>query len=77
MNILAKKHKNTKKQAPGPGGIDRTRREAFNAPNESSVSCSGSLVGDKTSWPCASARLVQKDPPRIQSGLKTEEFGPT
>ena len=26
-------------------------------------SCSGSLTGDKTSWPCASARLVQNDPP--------------
>ena len=26
---------------------------------------SGSLVGDKTSWPCASARLVQNDPPSV------------
>ena len=28
-------------------------------------SCSVSLTGDKTSWPCASARLVQNDPPLV------------
>ena len=36
-----------KKQAPGPGGNDRTRREAFNAPNETSVAALGASLVTK------------------------------
>ena len=35
--MFAKQRKKSKKQAPGPGGNDRTRREVFNASDESSV----------------------------------------
>ena len=45
-----------KKQASGPGGNDRTRREAFNAPNESSVAALGASLVTKQA-----GRLPQHD----------------
>ena len=50
------KTQKTKRQAPGPGGNDRTRREAFNAPNESSVAALGASLVTKQA-----GRVPQRD----------------
>ena len=45
--MVAKNTTSQKKQAPGPGGIDKTRREVFNAPNESSEAALGASLVTK------------------------------
>ena len=47
MLYICKEYKNTKKQASGPGGNDRTQRDAFNEPNESSVAALGASLVPK------------------------------
>ena len=56
--FVAKKTRNEtkKQQVPGPGGNDRTRREAFNVPNESSVAALGASLVTKQA-----GRLPQHD----------------
>ena len=42
--LLQNKHKNRANLASGPRGIDRSRREVFNAPNERSVAALGASL---------------------------------
>ena len=46
-NIFAKQHKIKAILTSGPRGIDRTRREAFDTPNESSVAALGASLVTK------------------------------
>ena len=68
LTFLFNKHTKSKEQAPGPGGSDRTRREAFNAPNESSVAARGVSLVTKQAGRVPQHDYSYAPPPRPPRG---------